>query len=236
MGIVPLERLSLTHSCDVRAVTGATPFHSLCEFVAWAKSRERGNLCAQVGEIDKVVTLYDGRIWIYGKGKVATIVVPIRNPFALNAILRDCEHASHLARAVLSGIAEQGLVSIGNYETFLAEYLQRRYVLYSDKNKYIRELVFVLRFTLLSHASNAGFSPNAFSHSNYVEVGKKATKAVSPASAFCESEEKKGDETDLMRAANTFEERRMEGICQLAELIWTAIDNASLLFRVKESI
>ncbi|ESL05421.1 hypothetical protein TRSC58_06932 [Trypanosoma rangeli SC58] len=162
MNIVPLERLSLTHSSVVQAVTGATPFHSLSEFVMWMKSIETGNVCVHVGEVEKVVTLNDGRIWIYGNGNIATVVVPIRNPFALNAIIRDCEHASHVACAILRGFAGHDLDSTGVYGAFFAEYLHHCYLLHCDKNKYHRKIVDVLRFTLLSHASNTGGSTGLF--------------------------------------------------------------------------
>ncbi|RNF02497.1 hypothetical protein TraAM80_06394 [Trypanosoma rangeli] len=236
MDIVPLERLSLTHSSVVQAVTGAIPFHSLCEFVVWMKSAETGNVSMHVGEVEKVVTLNDGRIWIYGNGNIATVVVPIRNPFAVNAIIRDCEHASHVACAILRGFAGQDLDSTGVYGTFFAEYLYHCYLLHCDKNKYHREIVDVLRFTLLSHTSNTGVLPDVFSHTIYLDLSKKAIDAVSSVSACCQPNRKKSDSAALAHAANIFEKGNTEGICRFAELIWTAVDNASLLFRVKESI
>ncbi|ESL11360.1 hypothetical protein TRSC58_00891 [Trypanosoma rangeli SC58] len=236
MNIVPLERLSLTHSSVVQAVTGATPFHSLSEFVMWMKSIETGNVCVHVGEVEKVVTLNDGRIWIYGNGNIATVVVPIRNPFALNAIIRDCEHASHVACAILRGFAGHDLDSTGVYGAFFAEYLHHCYLLHCDKNKYHRKIVDVLRFTLLSHASNTGVPPDVFSHTIYFDLSKKAMDVVSSVSACCQPNRKKSDTAALAHAANIFEEGNTEGICRFAQLIWTAVDNASLLFCVKESI
>ncbi|EKF26597.1 hypothetical protein MOQ_009706 [Trypanosoma cruzi marinkellei] len=235
--VVPLERLSLNHSGDVQLVTGATPFHSLCEFILWTKSveRETENVCVHFGEVSRIVNLKDGRIWIYGKGNVATVFVPISNPFALNAVIRSCEEAFRIAFSVLRGFfAYQDF--FGANEAFFAKYLHYRYMIHPDKNIYLRDIVHVIRFTLLSYASSLGVLPDAFSQMNCFDVSKNTTGDFFPSFSRCKTEPEGREMGNLIHYATKLEHRRREPLWRFAELIWTAIDNASLLFCVKESI
>ncbi|EAN91651.1 hypothetical protein ECC02_004362 [Trypanosoma cruzi] len=237
LDVVPLERLSLNHSGDVQLVTGATPFHSLCEFILWTKSVEceTENVFDHIGEVSRIVNLNDERIWIYGKGNIATVFVPIPNPFALSAIIRSCEEAFRIAFIVLRGFSAYQ-DSFGAYEAFFAEYLHYRYLIHPEKNIYLRDLVHVIRFTLLSYASSSGVSPDTFSQMNCFDVSKNTTGAFFFDFSRCKIELEGRDTGNHINYAAQLEQWGREPLWRFAELIWTAIHNASLLFCVKESI
>ncbi|KEG10406.1 hypothetical protein DQ04_03751090 [Trypanosoma grayi] len=235
IGVVPLERLSLKYSAVVQVATGATPFHSLQEFLAWMQHTGSADpdSDAHIGKVQKIVVSDNDLVWLHGKEDVATVLVPVEDPVVHDVITKRCEQALQLARVALRGSSIQNPESLGACEVFFAEYLHHRFLLHEEKNVYLQDLVHVLRFTLLSHASYAGCTTKEFSHINFIEL---VANVVEGNSSYCRRREdntRTRDTECVAPSADESDRRCSEELGRCAEVIRMAIDRVALLFRVK---